>query len=271
MKRCVGILSAAALAACGGSSTPAVNSPPLTTFTYSAPQAPTATQQNTANTASTSVSQVVVSTSPNNPTGASTAPELADSLAVQVLAATAQRSPNSPASQAALHLAQKTRSGELATNCYTVSGNTLTYNNCSYSGSGYSETANGTLTATATNVTWNLTFTVSFSDTSGSFNWQGIWTGNINYTATSIDGFCLSQNSGNASSGGQNETFAWTVGLNFHNITVSTSCDGGGGIVSGTLEARANASGSINVYGYTQKGIEFVWTGCDAVTVATSN
>jgi hypothetical protein len=270
MKR-FGVLSAALLAACGGSSTPSVNAPPLTTFTYSAPQTATATQQSTATTASTDVGQIVVSTSPSNPAGASSAPTLAESLGVSVLEATAQRSPNSPAAEAAARLAQKTRSGEITANCYSVTGDTLTYNNCSYSYNGVSETANGTLTATASTVTWNLTFTVSVTDTSGNFSVQYVSTGNISYTATSISGSCVSQYSGTGNYNGQSESFAFTVGIDFLNITISATCDGGGGIVSGTLEVRANATGSANYLGFTQKGVEYIWSGCDTVSVATSN
>ena len=175
--------------------------------------------------------------------------------------------------EAAKQLVLKQRSGELDTGCYTTTGNTLTYNNCNYSGSGYSYTANGTLTATATNCTWNLTFTVSFSGNGETFNWDGVWTGNINYTNTSgggtLTGSALSRNSGNYSANGQSGSFAWTVGIDFLNLTWATSCDYGG-ITGGTLEIRANETGNLNIYGYTKEGIEYTWSGCDTVTVATS-
>lgn len=271
MKR-FGVLSAALLAACGSSSSSSVNSPPLTTFTYSAPQ-PVVTgsvQATSANNASTSVGQIVVSTSPNNPTGAAAAPTLAESLGLQVLAATAQKNPGSPAAQATANLVQKTRSGELDTNCYNVSGNTLSYNNCSITSQGYTVTANGSLTATASNITWNLTFTESGSGTSGTVNVTYDSSGNINYTPTSISGSCQEGFSGSASYNGQNESFAFTIGIDFINITISDTCDGSGGIVSGTLEIRANSTGANNPFGFTQKGVEFIWSQCDQVSVATS-
>ncbi len=275
MKRCLAILAASVLAACSSSSSPGtVNSPALTTFSYSTPQAPTTTQQSTGSTASTDVGQVVVSASSGDAASASNAPELADSLGEQTLGTAAMAAPRSPAMEAAKQLVLKQRSGELSTSCYTQTGTTLTYNNCSYSGSGFTYTANGTLTATATNVTWNLTFTVSYSSSSETFNWDGVWTGDINYTSTSsggtISGTALSQNSGNYSASGQSGNFAWTVGIDFLNMTWATSCDSGGGITGGTLEIRANETGNLNIYGYTQKGIEFDWSACDTFTVATS-
>ncbi|MGO8968106.1 MAG: hypothetical protein ACLQDQ_00845 [Myxococcaceae bacterium] len=271
MKRCFAILATGVLAACSSSSSPsAVNSPALTTFTYSAPQAPTATQSTAADTASTSVGQVVVAASSGDTAGASSAPELADSVGLEALGAAAVASPRSPPSDAAKQLVIKTKSGELATSgCYTVSGSTLTYNNCSYSYGGDTFTANGSLTATSSNVTWNLNFTVSATSSGETINWDGLWTGNINYTATSINGSCLSQNSGTAS-GTENATFAWTVGLDFINLTVSSSCDSAGGITGGTLEVRANESGTLNIYGYSQAGIEIIWSACDTFQVATS-
>ncbi len=272
MKRCFAILASGVLAACSSSSSPSsVNAPALTTFTYSAPQAPTATQSTTASSASTSVSEVVVSASSGDPAGDSDAPALADDIGAQALNAAAVASPRTPATDAAKVLASKTKSGELFTSgCYNVSGNTLTYANCTYSSDGYTYTANGTLTATSSNVTWNLNFSVTYTSSSESFSWDGAWTGNINYTATSINGSCLSQNSGTATGNGQTETFAWTVGLDFLDLTISQSCDSGGGITGGTLEVRANESGSVNIFGYTQKGIEFTWSACDTFTVETS-
>ena len=275
MKRCFAILAAGLLAACGGSNSSSVNAPPLTTFTYSNPAPPTTTQTTTAMEASTSVGQVVVSASQGDAASASGAPELADSIGEQALGAAAMAAPRTPTSEAARQLAVKTRSGALETGCYTVTGDTLTYNNCSYSSSGYTYTANGTLTATATNVTWNLTFTVSYTSSSETFNYDGNWTGNMTYTSTStggtISGSCLSQDSGNFSGSGESGNFAWTVGLDFLGITYSTSCDSGGGITGGTLEIRANESGTLDLFGYKQAGLEIIWSGCDAVTVASSN
>ena len=273
-------LSAAGVAAGCGVTAPAtlgfsgilaVNYPPLTTFTYSTPQPATTAQATTANNASTSVGQIVVSTSPSNPTGAVNAPRLADGIGEQALVAASVAAPNTPIAAAARQLAIKTRSGELASSCFSVSGDTLTYNDCTFSATGVTIFASGTLTATANTIEWNLTFTGTYSGTAGNESWQGLWTGNVNYTPTSISGSCLSQNSGITTSNGSTATNAWTVGLDFLNMTVAPTCDGGGGIVSGTLEVRANASGSSNPFNLTQKGIEYIWSACDQVSVATSN
>jgi len=278
MKRCFAILAGGLLAACSsGSSGPGtVNSPALTNFTYSNPQPATTTQQTTANDASTSVSQVIVSASSGDAASASSAPELADTIGSEALGAAAIAAPRTPTSDAAKELAVRTRSHQLDENCITTTATTVTYNNCSYSASGETITANGSLTATASSVTWNLTFTVSVTSSTETVNWIGDWTGDITYSGSStsgtwtLNGSCLSQNSGNYTANGQSESFGWTVGLNFLNLTASSSCDSGGGLVSGTLEVRANESGAFNIYGYTSEGIEYTWTACDTVEVATS-
>ena len=275
MKRCLVILAASVLAACSSGSGPGtVNSPALTTFQYTTPAPATPTQATTAMTASTDVGQVVVSASSGDTASESNAPELADELGSQALGVAAMAAPRSPSAEAAKQLLLKQRSGQLTTGCYSVTGNTLTYNNCSLTSGGITITANGTLTATTSNVTWNLTFTVSGSSSGETVNWDGVYTGNISYTTTSgggtITGSALSQNSGSYSGSSGSGSGAWTVGIDFLNVTWATSCDYTGGITGGTLEIRANATGTFDIYGFKQAGIEYTWSGCDTVTVATS-
>lgn len=272
MKRYFGMVAATILAACGSSNNnPATNAPPLTNFTYPAPTTPTQTQAATATNAQTSLDDITAAASSNDPSSAQEAPELADDIGDSLLGAAQVAISKNPKDVAAhagkgLFLAQK--NGQLDSGCYVSSGNTLTYDNCDYSSDGFTYTANGSLTVSSSSVTWNLTFTVSESDSEGSFNWTGLWTGTIDYTATTINGSCLSQNSGTYNEDGQSGSFAWTVGLDFIDLTTSPNCDvdsGGNGIVSGTLEIRANTTGNLNIYGYTQEGAEFIWTACDTV------
>jgi hypothetical protein len=175
----------------------------------------------------------------------------------------------------ALQKAQK--SGTLDTGCYTVSGNTITYNDCDYNyGSGITYTISGSLTSTPTSLTWNVTAKLTFTSSSGNYVINGTWTGSLTFATTSTDtiinGTATAAWSGNFTDSQENVDFAYTAAVVFKSLDISTDCDSGGGAISGKLDVSVTAVANNGVtaaeLGYDNYGYEFTWNGCDTILVA---
>ncbi|HTS81479.1 MAG TPA: hypothetical protein VMH40_12830 [Myxococcaceae bacterium] len=256
--------------ACGGSNSNNNNNgtPGLKTFSYGSPQAPTAAQQSAANNAQTQMQDAVSASVNGQIANASSLPYLTETLtgALGSLVATPgdPESPESRIGGAAALLGNRT--GALQQGCYTFTSSSITYNNCTISSSAGSETINGSLTATSSSVTWNLTVTYNFSaggaTETGSFN----WTGQITVTANTIVGQGRDTFSGHYTGNGTTFDYAYTAGFDA-NLTYETSpsyC-----ITGGTLEIRrtVNSTSNAGATPITNKGIKITWTGCGAYTV----
>ena len=277
MKKAFVIFAAGLLAACSSSNNSGGGSAPTpTTYSYSGtPTQPTTTQTGAATTAQSDTQSVVSAatqgTVTNNADGLSTAPQLPDDVVAGLQAVVAL--PKRPSSEMVAKLMRATKSGEIETGCYTVSGNTLSYNNCNLSGSGYSLTISGTLTATPTNITWSVTANYTFTDSSDNFVETGNWTGNLNLTGDGNNGSISGQaNSGwtvTGSSSGTNFDFAYTAQVLFNALTYSSDCTTGDFFVGGSMDVSVTVTDSSFTGGYENFGIQYDFSGCGTVTVIT--
>jgi hypothetical protein len=289
MKKVFGLLAAFVLAACSSSSNNGNSLPPPTPTSYSygtgTPVAQNSMQATAATDANSSTSQVVSAATSgsvsNNATTLSSAPQLPSTLATDL--GTAEVAPKLPQSYDVVGALTKARkAGTLDTGCYTVSGDTISYNNCSYDyGSGFTYTTSGTLTSTPTSLTWSITAKITYSSTTsggGSYVINGTWNGNLTFASTSTDtvinGTATEGFSGNFTDSQENVDFAYTAQIAFKSLDISQSCDSTGGVVSGKLDisVTAIASGvSASQLGYENYGYEFTWNGCDTILVAVGS
>jgi hypothetical protein len=159
--------------------------------------------------------------------------------------------------------------------CGTLSGNTVTFNNCTDTSSGSSITINGSITATANSVTWNITGNFSGSETNSSgqtitFNFNLHEAGTFTVTSTKVTGNATADFGGSISSQGQTINFGIATA-----VLVDITYQGGATpcVTSGSLEVKrvwtqrpAQASGAQ----YNDAGVKLVWSACNTFTVAHS-
>jgi hypothetical protein len=273
--RKVALMGLVASLACGGTNGGNNNNngnngtPGLKTFSYGSPQAPTAAQQNTANSAQNQLDNAVKASVNGQVSSAASLPSMTDSLAGSLPNLIAI--PEDPAANAGeMASVLGHRSGALNQGCYTFTSSTITYNNCTVSGSGFSETLNGSLTVNGSTVTWNLTVTYSYSAQSVTANGTYNWTGQLAVSASSIVGQGRSSFSGHVTSGTTTYDYQYTAGFDA-NLTYQTSpsyC-----VTSGTLEIRRTLNGTSNAGAVPvhDAGAKYTWNGCGSVTVAAGN
>jgi len=273
--RTLALLGLVTVLACGGSNDGNNNNnnnnngtPGLKTFSYGSPKAPTASQQSAANTAQNQLNNAVKASVNGQVANAASLPSLTDSLAGSLPNLIAI--PGDPAAtvgdQASLlgH-----RSAGLNQGCYSFTNSSITYNNCTISGSGFSETLNGSLTVNGNTVTWNLTVTYSYSSGNVSSNGNYNWTGQLTVTEGTIVGQGRSSFNGHAASGSTTYDYQYTAGFDA-NLTYQTSpyC-----ITGGTLEIRRTLNGTSNAGAVPvhDAAAKYTWSGCGSVTVAIGN
>ena len=295
MKKVFGILAAGVLAACGSSSSSGNNgtAPPTpTSYSYGTgtPVQAGTQQQTAAGDAQSNTTELVGATQSgtvsSNAQTLSSAPDFPDTI-IADLGDQAVALKN-PAFSVAGKLANARRNGSIFLplddpSCYTVSGNTINYNNCNLTDTqdGITETVNGTLTSTPTSLSWNISENLTFNDTTDneSFNFQGTATGNLSFTVSSTDivisGTATSAFTGSLT-GKTSENFAYTAQIVFKSFDISSSCDPdfGAGPISGAFDVSVTAvasNGSAASVGYEDFGYEFSWKGCDNVLVAVGS
>jgi len=251
----------AVLAGCGSSGNAALSK----TFSYGAAQAPSASEQAAATSAQTSLSDAAAFNVAADGTKGASVVAFVDDLASAVLGAapTGMASPT-PASTRAMV------SSAFASDCTTVSADTVTFTNCAETDSGFTLTLSGTISAKAGTLTWDISG--GFSGTSGAatvkpdLHQQGTMT----VTATTIKGQGTSDFSGTASEFGQSASFglatAAIVDVTYQ--TAPTSC-----VTSGTVEVKRvwterpqGATGP----DFADAGVKLSWTACGAFSVAHS-
>jgi hypothetical protein len=281
MKKAFGILAAGVFAACGSSSSNNGQTPPTpTSYSYGTgtPVSTGSQQQSAATDANTTTQGIVTATQSgtvqDNASTLSNAPELPNTIIAQLGAA--QMANKNPAYDVVGNLSKATKSGALDTGCYTVSGNTITYNNCNIGDSTFTYSISGSLTATATSITWNIKADYAFNSSGESETVDGTWTGDLTFTVTTTDtivnGTATAEYSGNFTSSSENVSFAYTAQVVFKSLDANANCDGGGGVIGGKLDVSVTAvasNGSAAQVGFENFGYEFTWTGCDTILVAT--
>jgi hypothetical protein len=268
MKRIVLAFPAAAcvalLAGCGSSSGNAALSK---SFSYGAPQAPSASEQAAASSAQASLSDATAfASAPDGTKGAAVA-SFVDELAAAALG-------SSPLGIAAPAPATRTRlvTRAATSDCAIVSGNTVTFKNCTETDSGFTITLNGSISASAGSVTWDVSGGFSGTDAASgvSINLNIHDAGTIAVTSTTVKGSATSEFSGSVSAQGQHASFgldtAAVVDMTYQ--TTPSYC-----VTSGTVEVKRvwterpqGASGP----DFADVAVKLTWSGCDAVQVAHS-
>ncbi|HVP61563.1 MAG TPA: hypothetical protein VMT11_13445 [Myxococcaceae bacterium] len=260
------------LAACGGGNNGGNNNnnngtPGLKTFSYGTPQAPTTAQRSTATSAQTQLNAAVNASVNGQVASAASLPSLTDSLAGSLPALLAVPPEPSLMSGGEPQVLIARRTGGLSQGCYTFTSSSISYNNCVISGSGFSETLNGTETVSAGSVSWNLSVTWSYTSGSVTENGTYAWTGQMAITSTTIQGLGRSSFTGHLVSSGTTYDYQYTAGFdsNLTYQTTSSFCLSGGTLeIRRTLNSATNAS-AIPVHDAAAK---YTWSGCGTVTVA---
>jgi hypothetical protein len=263
MKKIVLVFPAIALlVGCGSSENAALSK----TFSYGAPQAPSASEQSAATSAQGSLSNAAAfSAAPDGTRGASVV-SFVDDLASAVLGAapTGMAAPT-PAS------ARSMVSSAFTSDCTVVSGDTVHFTNCAQTDSGFTLTLNGIISSKGGTVAWDISGGFSGTDTGTTVNLDLHQQGTMTVTASTIKGQGTSDFRGSASSGGQSASFglstAALVDLTYQ--TAPSYC-----VTSGTVEVKRvwterpqGATGA----DFADAGVKLSWTGCDAFAVAHSN
>ncbi|TMA28164.1 MAG: hypothetical protein E6J78_07245 [Deltaproteobacteria bacterium] len=269
MKITLSYLGAAAmfLAACGGGGNAALSR----NFAYGSAQTPTSSDQTAASTATTNLSAASsFSSSPSATSGASVVDF------AMVLGSLAFGSSGVPVRLPGdVTISSALRSAADLSSCGTVSGNTVTFNNCTDSSAGTSITINGSITATANSVTWNISGSFSGTETSSTgqtinFNFNLHEAGSLTVTSTKVTGNATADFGGSVSSQGQTINFGIATAA-----LVDVTYQGGQTpcITSGSVEVKrvwtqrpAAASGAQ----YDDVGVKLVWSACNTFTVAHS-
>src|SRR5712691_385495 len=254
--------SIALLAACGGSSGNAALSK---TFTYGAAQSPSSSEQSAASTAQVDLSNTAGFNSSPDPTKGAAFFSFATDLGNLAFSGSGV-----PAFPRDADISHALTSAQFNSACTTVSGNTVTFSNCSQSESGYNFTFNGTISASAGTVTWGITASFSGTSQGYTFNLNMHFAGTMTVTATKITGNGVSEFSGTVSGNGQSVSFGLATAA-LVDLTYQSSpsfC-----ITAGSVEVKRvwtqkpqGASGST----YADAAVKIVWTGCNVLTVAHS-
>lgn len=253
------LIAFALAAACGSSGNPALSR----TFNYAAPQAASTSEQSAATSAQSAVSNSAsFSAAPDATRGMAMAGFALD-LAGEALGSATFGAAKPDTLRGAL------RRASLDT-CATVAGNTVTFKDCTDGESGFDVSLNGSITATAGNVTWGITATFSASDTYGSASIAMHHAGTLSVTDTKVTGNATSDFSGSFSGQGQSVGFGFAVAvlLDLSYQTAPTAC-----VTAGSAEVRRvwtqrpqGATGAA----FSDAGVKFDWTACGAVQVQHS-
>jgi hypothetical protein len=272
------LVSLCTLFACGGTSNNAVTPPAPTNYTFGtgAPVQSGSQQASAASNAQSSTQDIVSASSSGASTGNAAALSAAPDLPLEITGELGEGLIAMPGPVAAAVKGGIANAGRraLQSGCFTVSGNTITYNNCSLNENGVTAEVDGSLTATPSNVTWNINLSESAVEGADSFTFKGAETGNLNFTNTAnsgtISGLATTGFSGAVTSNNQTINFAYTAQVTFKSLAWSNSCDGffTGGAMDVTVTVAVNGS-QANETGFENIGLEFTWAGCDSVLVAT--
>jgi len=259
-------LTSLLLASCGGGGGNAAISK---SFNYGAAQAPNSSEQLAADSAATSVAASSSFGSSPDSSKATTIVGLADDLAATALG-------GSPIASAGFvqngDLSRAMRTAATIPECTTTTLNSVTFNNCQESESGFTFTLSGSVTvnvsAAQNSVEWNITGSFTGTDPSGvSINLTLHQSGKLTVTATTVVGDALSEIGGSVSGQGQSVSFALHTAASV-NLTYSADC-----ITAGSIEVKrvwAQRPNGFSGPEFADVAVKLTWTGCDTVQVQHS-
>lgn len=219
------------------------------TFDYDAPQAPTADEA-----AAAADAQDAFSANPSDAAAAVVA-------LVEKLAARSAGGFVLPAPVGRLH-------AFLHAPCVTESGNTFTFANCSVTENAVTITVNGTLTASKSGASWDITANVQGARGTATYAIATHDVGNFTATNARITGEAGSDISGSVAVNGQTvSTFALatSVALDLGFQLTPKAC-----VTSGTLEAKLVWTKPPSGATVSDKAVKIAWTGCGEFHVSHS-
>jgi hypothetical protein len=254
---------ALALISCGGGGNAALSK----NFNYGSPAAPTASEQSAATSAQSTVSSTsTFGTSPDS-TKATAITSLADDLAASALGGTAIGMVPNMTPVAADPRFQHAVSRSVTAACTVVTANSVTFNNCQDSESGYTFTLNGTISATTDTVTWEINGTFAGTNQGISLSLALHQKGTLTVTSTTVKGNATSELSGSVSGNGQSVSFGLDTAAVL-DLTYNANC-----VTSGSIEVKrvwsdkpSGASGP----DFADVAVKLTWTGCNTVQVQHS-
>ena len=248
--------------ACGGGGNAALEK----NFNYGAPTSPTTSEQSAATSAQDGVTNAASFSSTPNATSASSVIAMADSVVADALGGTTVAF-NAPAG-----LRNALSTAATIDTCTTVNGNTVTFNNCTSTESGVSVTLNGTVSGTATSVTWNIQGSFSGTDPQSgvSVSLNVGYSGSFAVDATTVKGNALVNLGGSVSNGIQTVGFgvseAVLVDVTYQSSPMSC-------LTGGTIEAKRvwtqRPTGATSV-DLPDAGVKLTWLGCGNFNVQHS-
>jgi hypothetical protein len=285
MKKMLVVL-AAALFACGGKDSSV--DPTKTTFTYGAGAAPTTTESSAATSGQSAA--LGATTLDNVSTGSAAGSLSSDSILTmpQDLGSTLMGNAGLAQAPAPDRLTARTQQALAAglsmmqgtptadaidySTCITVTPGQITYAcHDSQTANGATTTVglNGTLTRTVSSGTatyvWDITASLSESDSTGTGSASNHYTGNLAITATTVVGTSRVDLDASASARGVSDSLTVSHLANV-NVTYASDC-----ITGGTLELRrvwVKKPQYVTGVDTNNYGVLFTWSGCGTVTVA---
>jgi hypothetical protein len=263
---------AGALVGCGsGLPTP----PALPSFNYGTPTSNLSSEQsNAAHTAQSGIGDA--SGADGSTANPQAAPVLADELANDLPSSallTAAPSPEGalrslavPSSEAAARAFRSSALNVGSSNCITQTANSVNYSNCSYSGDGFSWTLNGSISVAPGSLHWDIEATFSASSEGISGKGRFHWTGDLDWTLTTVEGNGRSELAVRVDGNGEHAEIAATTGWRADlEIDSMNHCISGG---SFDVARAVEGTGSNGQHVSEAIGWKFTWSGCNNVQVA---
>ena len=250
------------LAACGGSGS---NAALTKTFNYGAPQAPSASEQSAASSAQSGLSDTAgFSASPDAAKGAAIV-VFADTLAALALGSASPSLPHPTGPE----LAQSIRNADFSA-CTTVSPGKVTFKDCAQKEAGFSLTLNGSISASAGAVTWDIAGGFSGTTDGITANMNIHQAGSMAVTATKISGSATSDFGGTVSGQGRSVSFGLATAA-LVDLTYQTTP--GYCVTAGTVEVKRvwtqTPNGATGPQ-FADAGVKLTWSACNSVTVQRS-
>jgi len=188
-----------------------------------------------------------------------------DSTFADSLAATAMGSAAIPGMRASVDISQPLREAASLDTCATVTANTVTFNNCTISESGFNISLSGTVSVSAGTVTWAINGTFSGAEQGVSFNITHHQSGSFTVTDTRVTGNSVSDFGGTVSSGADRQLRPRHRGRRRSDLPdLASFC-----VTSGNIEVKrvwtARPNGATGA-AFADAGIKLTWTGCNALT-----
>jgi hypothetical protein len=155
------------------------------------------------------------------------------------------------------------------TSCFTATATQITYNHCTLTSGGVTETINGSFSVSSDgrSMQWDLTVTLAGTSSGASVNAAVHESGDLTVTSTTIKGNSKIEAAGSATSGGTTVDVALSEAVIIDvSYTVNPAC-----ITGGSIEARrvwSRRPQNLSASQLPDAAAKVTWTGCNQATIA---